>query len=225
MLWTLEKQKWSLNLIIESRHQLNLLPLRKRTTLRWHLDFYLAKSSCLLNVRLWVSYTRSGFPDEIVRAIFEKYGIEKVEIYNILTDTNSTSLKFPFISDPDSETPESKFRGILFEVIATSKIYKRFDSSHEFWDNFSARKEHKRKKFPNPKEYFDTFEDKGIDKKHKGIKKGSSGLGFENFSQKIKSLDNFDTFQKPPADFKVSRLTLKASEIKKKQLSKVNSLK
>ena len=183
MLWTLEKQKWCLNLIIESRHKLNLFPLRKRTTLRWQLDFYRAKC-CLLNVRLWVSCTRSCFPDEHVRRIFEKYGIEKAEIYHILTDTNSTSLKFLFISDPDSETPESKFRGILFEVIATSKIYKRFDSSHEFWDNFSARKKHKRKKIANPKEYFGMFEDKGIDKKHKGIKKGSSGLGFETSPRK-----------------------------------------
>ena len=86
------------------------------------------------------------FPDENVQAIFKKYSIEKVEIYHILTDTDSASLKFLFISDPNSETPESKFREIIFEVIATSKIYKRFDSSHVFWDNFSARKEHKRKK-------------------------------------------------------------------------------
>ena len=34
------------------------------------------------------------FPDENVREIFKKYGIEKVEIYHKLTDTDSTSLKF-----------------------------------------------------------------------------------------------------------------------------------
>ena len=48
----------------------------------------------------------------------------------------------------------------------------------------------------NPKEYFEMFEDKSINKKHKGIKKGSTGLGFENFSQRIKTLVNFDTFEK-----------------------------
>ena len=47
------------------------------------------------------------FPDENVQTIFEKYDIEKVEIYYILTDTDSTSLKFLFISNPNSETPES----------------------------------------------------------------------------------------------------------------------
>ena len=50
----------------------------------------------------------------------------------------------------------------------------------------------------NPKEYIELFEDKYINKKHKGIKKDSSGLGFENFAQRIESLVNFDTFEKPP---------------------------
>ena len=54
----------------------------------------------------------------------------------------------------------------------------------------------------NPKEYFEMFEDKNINKKQKGIKKGSTGIGFENFSQRIKLLVNFDTFEKTPADFK-----------------------
>ena len=152
------------------------------------------------------------FPDEKVQAIFKKYDIEIVNIYHILTDTDSTSLKFLFISDPNSETSESKFREIIFEVVTTSKIYQRFDSSHEFWDNVSARKEHKRKKLgcyeiehidnlciltiaANLTEYFEMFEDvTNIYKKHKGIKKGSSGFGFENFSQIIKSLNNFDIF-------------------------------
>ena len=67
------------------------------------------------------------------------------------------------------------------------------------------------------------FEDKNINKKHKGIKKGSSGLGFENFSQRIKCLNNFDTFEKPLADFKeVSRFTVKAREMRKETVVKKN---
>ena len=58
--------------------------------------------------------------------------------FHLLTDTSSTSLKFMFISDPNSEIPESKYK-------TSSQIYKRFDSSHEFWDIFGARKEQKRK--------------------------------------------------------------------------------
>ena len=69
----------------------------------------------------------------------------------------------------------------------------------------------------NPKNYFEMFEDRNINKKHKGIKKGSTGLGFGNFSQRIKSLVNFDTFEKTLADFKeVSRFTVVAGEMEKK---------
>ena len=50
-----------------------------------------------------------------------------------------------FISDPNSEIPEDKFRDIMFEVVIESEIYKKIYSSHEFWDIFNARKESKRK--------------------------------------------------------------------------------
>ena len=32
----------------------------------------------------------------------------------------------------------------------------------------------------NPKEYFEFFQDHSSNKKHKGIKKGSRGMGFDN---------------------------------------------
>ena len=68
----------------------------------------------------------------------------------------------------------------------------------------------------NPKEYLELFEDKNINKKHKGIKKGSSGLGFKNFAQRIGSLVNFDTSEKPPRDTKnVSRFNVLAGEMVK----------
>lgn len=85
------------------------------------------------------------FPKGNIEEIYKKYAIEKLEIFHVLTDTDSTSIKSIFISDPDSETPEDKFRNIIFEVIIASDIYKRFDSLHPFWDLFDARKENKRK--------------------------------------------------------------------------------
>ena len=36
-----------------------------------------------------------------------------------------------------------------------------------------------------PKEYYEFFEDNSFNKKHKDIKKGSSGMDFENFVHKI----------------------------------------
>ena len=116
----------------------------------------------------------------------------------MLTDTDSTSLKFTFISDPNSETPENKYRDIIFEIIAASEIYKRFDNSHEFWDIFGARKQQKRKKLGyfeiehidnhciltlavKPKEYLEQFEDNNLNKKHKDIKKGHLDLVSKTF--------------------------------------------
>ena len=84
-------------------------------------------------------------PDENVKEIFKKYAIEWVEIFHVLTDTDSTSLKFIFISDQNSEIPKSKYRNIIFEIIISSQIYKRFESSHKFCDIFEVRKEQKEK--------------------------------------------------------------------------------
>lgn len=72
--------------------------------------------------------------------------IEKVELFHILTDTDSTSLKFIFIPDQAITIPESKYRDILFQGITSTDIYKRFDSSHPFWEIFNVRNKHKKKK-------------------------------------------------------------------------------
>ena len=79
------------------------------------------------------------FPDSTVLKIYKKYSRERVEIFRILTDTDSTSLKFIFIFDPTSDVTDSKFRDVIFEVIIASKIYKIFDTSHEFWSAFEVR--------------------------------------------------------------------------------------
>ena len=85
------------------------------------------------------------FPKKEIIDIFTKYFIEKVAVFHILTDTNSTALKFIFIFDPNSDVPEEKFRDIIFKVIIASKAYKRFDTFHEFWVIFGSRKESRRK--------------------------------------------------------------------------------
>ena len=55
--------------------------------------------------------------NEKTKQIFKKYQIEKVEI---LSDTDSTSLKFIFISVEESNIPDSKYREIIFEVVTSS---------------------------------------------------------------------------------------------------------
>ena len=79
------------------------------------------------------------FSHDIVKKIYQKYLIEKVYIYHVLTDTDSTCLKFVFVSSTDSDIPDKKFRDIIFEIIVASKIYNRFDSSNVYWEKFGAR--------------------------------------------------------------------------------------
>lgn len=68
----------------------------------------------------------------------------------------------------------------------------------------------------NPKEYYESFENRYVNKKHKGIKTGSTRMNFENFADRLVSVTNFDTFEKPPANYKeVSWLTIFQDEMQK----------
>ena len=128
--------------------------------------------------------------------------MEKVETFHVLTDTDSTALKFIFISDPNSGIPEDKFRYIIFKVKIESEIYKRFDSSHGFWDIFNARETNKRRKLGyyeienisdpcllklvvNPKEYLELLKSRYLNKKHKGIRKDHQGLDLKIFLREL----------------------------------------
>ena len=127
-------------------------------------------------------------------------------------------MKFIFISNTISDVPEDKFRDIIFDDIVATKIYKRFDTSREFWDIFGSRKKSRRKKLGyyenidnswfvtlavNPKEYLEFFKNSKLNKKHKGIKKRSSRLEFQNFANRMKSLVNW--IQRNVSIFFVSR--------------------
>ena len=72
------------------------------------------------------------FPIKKSRAIYDMYCIDYVYIYQILTDTESTSLQFVIFSKDNSIVPENFFRDIIFLAIVSSKILDRFDVSHEF---------------------------------------------------------------------------------------------
>ena len=122
-----------------------------------------------------------------------------------------------------------------------TKTYKRFDTSHEFRDIFGSRKAKKKKLgyyeieninnpclvtiAVNPKEYLEVFQNSKLNKKHKGIKKGSNGMEFEIFSKRINSLVNFNTFEKPPSEYKqVSKLTVDRTKWSQKKNSYKNKI-
>ena len=92
------------------------------------------------------------FPEEnpIVKDIYEKYKIDEIKCYQILTDTDSTSIQFIIVSGPSSTYPECDVRDILFE------ISKRFDKSSKFWERFNIHK-------PNEQKVLGLYEVENID--------------------------------------------------------------
>ena len=70
------------------------------------------------------------FPQKKMIDLNKKYLIE-VYFFLLLENTDSTVLKFIFICDPNSDLPEEKFRDVTLGVVVTSKIYKRFHTSHD----------------------------------------------------------------------------------------------
>ena len=140
-----------------------------------------------------------SFPEEnrLVKKIYDKYLIEKILVYHILTDTDSISLQFIVISSLQSTFTEEQVRNILFEIFSENEIGERFDKSDKFWELFGVCKPENQKVLGlyevesindprlvtlavNPKEYFEYFKSENVYKKHKGIKKGSAGMDFEN---------------------------------------------
>ena len=75
----------------------------------------------------------------------------------------------------------------------------------------------------NPKEYIEYFKSENLKKKqkHKGIKKGSVGMDYENFVERIKPLYDFDTYVKPKRDTKpVVRISAKKGELTTHKITK-----
>ena len=89
------------------------------------------------------------------------------------------------------------------------KTIRRIDSSDKSWEIFTVRNPKLKKQVGlyeteaientnmitiavNPKEYFEKYKDKNINKKDKGMRKDAPGMTFESFTQRIMSLRDYD---------------------------------
>ena len=81
-----------------------------------------------------------SFPEEnpVVTKIYDKYAIEKILCYHVLTDTDNTSIQFIIVSDPTSTYLECDMRDILLEIFSYTDIRHRFDKSDNFWRQFGV---------------------------------------------------------------------------------------
>ena len=125
-----------------------------------------------------------------------------------MTDTDSTSLMPVIIADKSCNLGEREMRWVMLKVFLEYDIYYRIDSSHKFFEQFEEKKERLRKQVGlyefeniehgiicsvnvNPKEYQELY---GImydtNKKHKGVQKGTKGMDFDNYANRILSLND-----------------------------------
>ena len=130
------------------------------------------------------------FPEEDngVAAIYEKDKVKSCQLYQNLTDTDSTFLSFIFICDRSSEISKRESRNIIFQVLIVLKVINRLDLSDDFWAQLGVQDKTLKKQVGlyeiesidnpniitiliNPKEYFEKYRDKKINKKHKGLKR------------------------------------------------------
>ena len=94
------------------------------------------------------------------------------------------------------------FREILFQIFSNTEIRDRFDKSDKYWKLFGVHHPENQKvlglyeveHIDDPcyvtlavysKEYLEYFKNDSINKKHKGIKKGSAGMEYENYAERI----------------------------------------
>ena len=185
------------------------------------------------------------FPDEIVQAIYDKYQIERVYVYHVLTDTDSTAIQFVVVSSVQSTFTEPQVRNIIFEIFSRTPIADIFDKFDDFWKRFNVHDASNQKVLGlyevesiddpclatltvNPKEYFEYFQSQRTNKKHKGIKKVAPGMNYENYAERIKLLYDFESFEKPKTEKKkVVRFTVKkgdmtTTQVEKKKFSQIN---
>ena len=139
--------------------------------------------------------------------------------------------------------PDTKFRDV--EVIVENEILHRFDTSHKFWERYIVRNASLKKKLDyfsieniddpcmttvtvNPKEYIETFKSEYVNKKHKELSKGALGMEFENYSRRIDSIAEIETFGQLSAEKqKQNRFTIKNNEmilqkIEKSKFAQIN---
>ena len=132
-----------------------------------------------------------------------------------------------------------QFRDVLFEVIVNNDVLHRFDTSHKFWEKYSVRK-------PgyfsieniadpcivtvrvNPKEYFEEFKRQTTNKKHKGLRKGVTGMEFKDYAKRINLIKEIETFGHLPNEkqkqnrFAIKNNQMVLEEIEKSKFSQIN---
>ena len=142
------------------------------------------------------------FPNQEIKEVYKKYQVEKCYVYQNVTDTDCTSILFVFICDLRCSVSEKDARHIIFEVMLKSKIFDRLDLSADFYEQFNCRNEKLLKrvgffelenidKLNVITNALNPNSDHSDNKKHKGIKKSTSGMDFDAYSNRLSDLTRY----------------------------------
>ena len=143
------------------------------------------------------------FPNEKTQAIYARHKTIKVLPYLLMTDTDSRSLEFIIIAEDSCDSREREMRDILLKMFLDNDTHKRLDLCNEFLEQFDQRNLAVRKQVGlcafeniehgivcaicvNPKEYLEFYVILfDINKKQKGVKRGTNGMNFEKYARRI----------------------------------------
>ena len=176
------------------------------------------------------------FPSKEVQEIYARNDIIKCFLYLILTDTDNCAIKFFFVNDLKSKITEDQTRKLIFEIILL-KIGHRIDTSNNFYAQFLYQNKKLKEKVSlyevesidnantvaiavNPKEYFEVFRNKAINKKHKGVKKSTPGMNFEAFSNRIMDIREYSYAEKIPKTVSQKRFNIKNTKMQMTTVTK-----
>ena len=120
-----------------------------------------------------------------------------------------------------------------------SKILNRLDLSNDFWKKHGVHDPLTKKQMGlyeienidnqnictiaiNPKEYFEKFKNRKINKKHKGVRRDTPGMFFESYAARIKNLrDDLDFVRKDEKKIIQKRLQVKNTNMTMTSVNKV----
>ena len=136
-----------------------------------------------------------------------------------LTDADSASLFFDFISKLDCSRTEDRAR-YLFEILTETQILKWLESSDKFWGNFNVCSLTLKKKknewhymitiaVNSLKNILKNIKIKTINKKHKGME-----VTHESYAQRVVSLREYDINAKKPKTMIQKTFQVKNTEMK-----------
>ena len=153
------------------------------------------------------------FPNKRVRSLFEEKGIIQCFVYLLLTITDSALIQFILVYDKLRLITNKEAQNFISEITSGSKIFGRLNLLLEYFEGFNVQDEKLRKLVGmyeieaidnrtmisikvNPEEYYEHYKTKNSNNRPRGASKGTIGMTYMVFGDRILSLHEQDDTEK-----------------------------